>query len=109
MSRMGELTRARDEARRIEATALARAALASLRDANIDAWVIGSLARGEFRQHSDIDVLIDAPPDRKSEALVTCLRALREFPSSIVFKSDVPPHILPYMIAEACDESGLCG
>jgi predicted nucleotidyltransferase len=57
---MGELTRMRDETRRIEAAKLARAALASLRESNIDAWVIGSLARGEFRQHSDIDVLIDA-------------------------------------------------
>jgi hypothetical protein len=49
---MGELTRMRDETRRIEAAKLARAALASLREANIDARVIGSLRRCVRRQLS---------------------------------------------------------
>lgn len=104
---INDILRERDTQRRIEATGLARAALAALRDAGFSAWLFGSLARGTFKQHSDIDVLIDTTSDRKTEALVICLRALKGFPSSIVFKNDVPAHVLPYLLEEAVDEPRL--
>jgi len=102
-----DIIRQRDAAHRAKGTVLARSALAALRAAGLPAWLIGSLARGDFLQHSDIDILIDAPPSRRSEALGLCLGALRDFPSSIVFKDDVPLHVLPHMLREASDESSL--
>ena len=102
-----EIIRRRDTERRIEATGLARAALAALHEAGIPAWLIGSPARGTFKRHSDIGVLIDTPADRKTEALVLCLRTLKGFPSSIVFKDDVPAHVLPHLLEEAAHEPGL--
>ncbi len=99
----------RDALRQAEAAPLARAALAALRNAGVKAWLIGSLARGEFRQHSDIDILVDAPRDRQSTALRLCLDALRGFPSSIVFKDDLPAHALPHFLQEARDEPRLRG
>ncbi len=97
----------RDLARQAQAAPLARAALARLGEAGFPAWLIGSLARGEFRQHSDIDILIDAPPQRRMEALTLCLRVLRGFPSSIVFKSDLPAEAAPFVLGEAVDEPRL--
>jgi predicted nucleotidyltransferase len=103
MRTIGEIIRERDAAREAEAAPLAVAALRNLKDAGFPAWLVGSLARASFRQHSDIDVLIDAPPDRRTEALRICLRALRGFPSSIIFKGDLPPHALSAFATEAAD------
>ena len=99
-----EIIRQRDAARQAEALPLAAAALRALREAGIEAWLVGSLARGDFRQHSDIDILIDAPSQHRTQAIRLCLAALRGFPSSIVFKEDDPEHAAIYFSAEASNE-----
>ena len=104
---IADILRARDAKRQMEAAEVARAALRALGNASIPAWLIGSLARGDFLQHSDIDILIDVPPERRSVALRICLGALRGFPSSIVFKGDLPPHALSCFMQEAANEPSL--
>jgi predicted nucleotidyltransferase len=107
MAAIADILRARDLRRQAEAAAAARAALLALKQAGFPAWLVGSLARGDFRQHSDIDILIDVPPRHRSAALRICLNALGGFPSSIVFRGDLPPHALPHFMQEASDEPRL--
>lgn len=109
MARIDDIIRARDVKREAEAAVAARAALRALKQVGISAHLVGSLARGDFRQHSDIDILIDAPPERRSAALRTCLGALRGFPSSILFKDDLTPDALSHFMREAVDEPRLRG
>lgn len=99
-----EIIRRRDVIRQAEAAPLASAALWALREAGISAWLVGSISRGDFRQHSDIDILIDAPSERRSQAIRLCLNALQGFPSSLIFKGDVPEHALFHFNAEASNE-----
>jgi predicted nucleotidyltransferase len=106
---IADIMRERDRRRQAEAALLAASALLALRSSGMPSWVVGSLARGEFRQHSDIDILIDVPPPRKTEALRLCLDHLHGFPSSIVFKDDVPPDALAALLQEAADEPRLRG
>jgi len=69
MTPMSRILRARDEAARCRASALAAEALSRLREKGFGAWVVGSLANGLFRQHSDIDLVLDAPSHRRDEAI----------------------------------------
>lgn len=98
-----DIIRARDRVREARAAVLAASALRMLRAADYPAWLVGSLARGEFRSHSNIDILIDASGADRDRAIDLCLRALGEHPSSIVFRGDLPPHVLPHFLEEAAD------
>ncbi len=109
MSPIRTILARRDRAREAEAATLATAAIGALRSAGFDAWLIGSLARGDFRSHSDIDILIDATGPARDQAIAIFLRATKDFPSSIVFRTDVPAHILPFLLQEAADGPRLRG
>ena len=87
----------RDAAREQAAAPLAIEAQRALHEAGFGAWLIGSLARGEFRAHSDIDSLIEAEGVSRDEALKICLRALR----------DLPPQALAHFDREAADAARL--
>jgi predicted nucleotidyltransferase len=102
-----EIIRGRDALRHAEALPLASSAIRCLREAGFQAWLVGSIARGDFLQHSDIDILIDTSSERRSHAIRICLHALHGFPSSIIFKSDLPAHALVHFMAEAADEPRL--
>ena len=60
MSKIRDIIRARDYAREAEAARFATVALQALRAADFQSWIIGSLARGCFRQHSDIGRTLQA-------------------------------------------------
>lgn len=67
-----------------------------LRDASgkgIDITLVGSLARGDFRSHSDVDLLVRGPMNRKRRALVEQLVAdgmrASEIPYDLVFEADL--------------------
>lgn len=100
---MREILHERDRAKEAAAAVVARSALLALRSAGYPAHLVGSLARGEFRSHSDIDLLIDASGPGRDHAICVSLRALAGHPSSIVFMEDVPPHALPHFLKEAAD------
>lgn len=101
-TRLERLLRARAEARRREATALARAALRALRKAGVSARIVGSLAKGSFRAGSDVDYLIE---DRNGLAEGEIVRlveaAMHGFPFDVVFAERVDPEILRLMREEA--------
>ncbi len=67
-----------------------------LRDASgkgINITLVGSLARGDFRSHSDVDLLVRGPMDRKRRALAEQLVAdgmrASEIPYDLVFEADL--------------------
>lgn len=93
MNRMETLTAKRRETRH----ALASEAVARiLRDANdegIDITLIGSLARADFRAHSDVDVLVRGRITRKLRLTVERLVAdgMRgsDIPYDLIFEDDL--------------------
>ena len=107
MLQIAAIISARTQQRHAEAVRLAGAALGALAANGIHAWLVGSLARGDFRKHSDIDILIDAPVADRALALRLRLSALGDFPSSVLFVSDLPDSALVPMMAEATREPGL--
>jgi len=109
MSPIRKIIEERDRSREAEAAVLAVAALDALWLAGCPAWLFGSLARGAFLGHSDIDILIDATGVAKARAISVCLRALKGHPSSIVFREDLPAHALPHFLEEATDGPRLRG
>jgi predicted nucleotidyltransferase len=93
MSRMDSLMSKRRERR----SELASAAVARiLRDAaneGIDITLIGSLARGDFRLHSDVDLLVRGPVNRKqrvmAERLVADAMRGSDIPYDLFFEDDL--------------------
>ena len=103
IARIDAILAQRDAMREAAAAPLARAALAALHEAGFPAWLVGSLARGEFRAHSDIDILADADGEARDTIIRLCDRIFAGHPWSLVFKSDLPPHTLAHLEAEAAD------
>jgi len=68
-TRMTALLERRAEERRRLAVARARAALDWLARQGVEAAVVGSLARGTFRGHSDVDILVMACPQHLKYAI----------------------------------------
>jgi predicted nucleotidyltransferase len=100
MNRMDALTAKRRETRHERASAavarILRAAARILRAAErdgIDITVIGSLAKGDFRSHSDVDLLVRGPIDPKRRRLVERLVAdgMRSsaIPYDLIFEDDL--------------------
>ena len=67
----------------------------TLRARAIEIRVFGSLARGDFRDHSDVDFLVSGPIDRAVRVAVeaTVARELREteLPYDIIYLDDLTP------------------
>ena len=63
MTRLEAIIAASTERWRRLAEAAAQRALADLRPQGIDIRVFGSLARDDFRVHSDVDFVVDGPVD----------------------------------------------
>jgi predicted nucleotidyltransferase len=92
-SRIDRLVAARTEARARTARGRATALLAGLKARGYDVAVIGSLAAGRFRLHSDIDLLVRNPVDGAGRAEVerAVAEALRAsgIPYDLIFACDL--------------------
>ncbi|HXY58180.1 MAG TPA: nucleotidyltransferase domain-containing protein [Methylocystis sp.] len=79
-----------EEAQRRTATIMA-----ALAAEGVDAAVIGSLAKGTFRAHSDIDILVRSPVDPALRLKVERIaaNALRDagIPYDLIYASDLTP------------------
>jgi len=79
-----------EEARRRTATILA-----DLQAVGVEAVVIGSLAKGAFRAHSDIDILVRTPVDPALRLKVERIaaNAVRDaaIPYDLIYASDLTP------------------
>jgi predicted nucleotidyltransferase len=90
---MDVLVRARTAKRLVVASEAASRLLDALAQAGFDAVVIGSLATGRFRSHSDIDILIRGEVDPPGRAFVErtvadAMRGLR-IPYDLIFACDL--------------------
>ncbi len=95
MSRFNIIIAERTQRRRIAAEAAAARALAALRPKGIDIRVFGSLARGDFRVHSDVDFLVYGPIDSHIRSAVESGVAAAigdsELPYDILYLDDMTP------------------
>lgn len=97
------------EARRTRAVAAARAVLAWLAEDGVEARVIGSLARGTFKRHSDVDVLVlSCPPDRRYRIEAGVEERMGGLPFDVVYLDEVEPAQAERLQREAVDASDLC-
>ena len=91
--------------------ALHRASLAldALAGLGIEARLVGSLARGGFARHSDIDILILAcPPDWRYRLECVVEDDVGGFPFDVIYLDEVKPHRRERLIMEARDAPDLC-
>jgi predicted nucleotidyltransferase len=69
--------------------------------------LFGSVARGEARPDSDVDLLVEFAPDQKSfdhfMALADLLEKLVGYPVEFVTIAALSPFIGPHILAEAAD------
>ena len=95
MNRWQAIIAERTEARRQVAEAASQRVIAALRDSAIEIRVFGSLARDDFRDHSDVDFLVIGPVDGTVRAAVetTVARELgrTELPYDIIYLDDLTP------------------
>lgn len=79
------------EQRRVRAVAAAQAATASLAALSVHAVVTGSLARGTFGHHSDIDLLVTTCPRHLKYAIEGVVEdALAGMPFDVVYADELP-------------------
>lgn len=79
------------ERRRVQAISAAQAATEALAALNVCAVVTGSLARGNFGPHSDIDLLVTACPRHLKYAIEGVVEdALVGLPFDVVYLDELP-------------------
>lgn len=95
MTRWQTIIAERTEKRRQVAQAAATRALASLGAKGFDIRIFGSLARGDFRVHSDVDFLVSGPIDSERRVIVESglCRAMEEsgLPYDVIYLDDLTP------------------
>ncbi|MET3615353.1 putative nucleotidyltransferase [Rhizobium aquaticum] len=93
MNRMQGLTARRRETRFERASAAVARILDDAGKDGFEITVIGSLAKGDFRAHSDVDLLVRGPSDlhrrRSIERLVADQMRACEIPYDLVFEDDL--------------------
>jgi predicted nucleotidyltransferase len=110
MGKVSRIERLMEE-RRVQRLALASArassALARLEKAGLSAWVVGSLARGTFSVHSDVDFLVNCGPDTEEAAFRILEDEMRDFPFHFIPRSDPDEAKMAAMMKEAVGASGI--
>jgi predicted nucleotidyltransferase len=107
-SRLDALLRTDAEARARRARAAAADALRLLAEHGVDARLVGSLARGDFRLHSDVDLLVlrcPAAPRYRIEGWVE--EALGGLPFDPLYLDEVAPERRAALESEAVRASDL--
>lgn len=93
MSRMSELMAKRREARHAQASASVAAILHDAGRLGVDITLVGSLAKGDFRVHSDVDLLVRGAINLKRRLLIERLvaNAMRasDIPYDLLFEDDL--------------------
>lgn len=101
-TRLTALLERRAEDRRRLACVRARAALEWLTGQGVEAAVIGSLARGPFRDHSDVDFLVLSCPRALRYALEGGVEACMEgLPFDVVYLDELREPFRQRALAEA--------
>lgn len=107
-TRLDRLLRERAEARRREAARLALDALNALERAGVRAVVVGSLARGRFFGHSDVDLFVDDRGALAPEVVIAIVeRAMGDFPFDVIFGDRVPAADRRFILERTLDAADL--
>lgn len=85
MTRYDRMVAERTQRRREAAEAAVARALGALRPRGIDIRIFGSLARGEFRVHSDVDFLVHGAIDSEIRVVVEVEVAAAMRPSGLPY------------------------
>ena len=86
------------------AAARARRVLDQLRQRGVEAKLVGSLARGSFMAHSDVDFLIVSCPHELKYALEAGIEdVMLELPFDCIYLDEVRPPYRDRLLAEARD------
>ncbi len=94
--------------RRARAVAGAKAALAALTELGVSALVTGSLARGGFEAHSDVDLLVTACPRTPKYAIEGVVEdCLGGMAFDLVYLDELPGWKAARFMAGAIDASSL--
>lgn len=88
-----------------QARARTAEAIEALAVRGMRAWAVGSLARDEFRADSDVDVLVDCPPEAEYEAFRIVEDRLGAQPFDFIPASRLRPDTLRHLMEEAVDAS----
>jgi predicted nucleotidyltransferase len=107
VSRIESLIKEPKDERLALASTRALAALASLEKAGLSAWIVGSLARGTFSVHSDVDFLVDCSPEAESAAFRILESEMRDFPFHFIPSSDLDEMKKTMMMKEAVGASSI--
>jgi predicted nucleotidyltransferase len=106
-SRIERLMQERRAERLAIASRRAFAALARLEQAGLSAWIVGSLARGTFAIHSDVDFLVDCGPETEDVAFRILEQEMRDFPFHFIPSSDLNQSKEAIMMKEAIGASSI--
>ena len=94
--------------RRAQAVAGAQDAARLLGELGVKVVVTGSLARGEFRPYSDVDLVVTACPRHLKYAIEGMVEeALRGLPFDVVYLDELPPRKVAEFMKAAVDASEL--
>ena len=108
MTSLEELLAADARERAARARVAAARALARLQEHGVAAKLVGSLARGDFMLHSDIDLLVTAcPPELRYRLEGQVEEALGGWPFDVIYLDEVAPARRGKLLAEAVDASAL--
>ncbi|SIR15906.1 Predicted nucleotidyltransferase [Rhizobium sp. RU20A] len=95
MNRMDALIAQRRVSRQAAALAAAHAVIRAAEEADIAVALVGSLARGDFAPHSDVDLLVRGPLDSGRRRVVERLaaEAMRApgLDYDLIFEDDLSP------------------
>jgi predicted nucleotidyltransferase len=112
VSRIDSVIGERTERRRATAVARVDPLLRDLQLDGIDIVVIGSLARGGFRSHSDIDFLVrggvDTPGRAKVERAVAAAMHGSGISYDLIYAADLSPERLKEFERDLVQAPGIC-
>lgn len=99
-SPLSMILRKRAQTRLAVARPRAAAAVSRLGQAGVQARIIGSLARGSFRQTSDVDILVEDPGSSTETAIEEMVRGeMGDFPFDVVYAHRLPVRLRKHVAA----------
>ena len=104
VSRIEALMAERTAVRAAVASTRALAALNALQDGGVSGWVIGSLARGEFRLHADVAFLVDCERRLEHTAFRIIESKMGDIPFDFIQARDLSDPTRRQLMDEAADQ-----
>jgi predicted nucleotidyltransferase len=96
------------EGRRLQAIERARQASAMLAERDITVKIIGSLAKGRFGRHSDVDFLFVSCPRKYKYAIEAKIEDIfKDIPFDVVYLEEIPEDRLDLFTKGAIDVDDL--